>query len=205
MAIFDHIAIAATDLEDGAAALEAALGVPLETGGKHVQMGTHNRLLSLGEGEYLELIAIDASAPGPDRPRWFGLNGFSGAMRPQSWIVRADDLQGALSRAPEGSGVAVPFRRDHLTWQFALPESGIQPFDGLSPAIIEWGPGVPHPSTRLPDQGVRLTGLVLCHPEVDRLRDALAPLLSDPRLRFETGPVAMRAEFSSPSGRKVLA
>ncbi|MCA2009907.1 VOC family protein [Cereibacter sphaeroides] len=204
MAVFDHIAIAATSLAEGAEALEAALGVPLEAGGKHAQMGTHNRLLSLGEGEYLELITIDPDAPGPDRPRWFALDDFEGATRPQSWIVRADDLGEALSVAPGGSGEPVAFRRDNLTWTFALPDSGLQPFDGTSPAVIEWGPGVPHPSSRLPDRGVRLTGLCLRHPRAPDLERALERLIADPRLRFETGAPGLVAEFQTPSGRVVL-
>ncbi len=57
-AVFDHLAISAASLEQGALAVEAMLGVGLEPGGKHAFMGTHNRLLSLGPGEYLEVIAI---------------------------------------------------------------------------------------------------------------------------------------------------
>ena len=48
MAAFDHIAVSATTLEERAAAVEAALGVTLEPGGRHGFMGTHNRLLRLG-------------------------------------------------------------------------------------------------------------------------------------------------------------
>jgi hypothetical protein len=38
-------------------------------------MGTHNRVMGLYGGLYLEVIAIDPSAAAPDRPRWFGLDG----------------------------------------------------------------------------------------------------------------------------------
>lgn len=204
MIAFDHIAIAATDLEAGTRALEAALGVPLEPGGKHAQMGTHNRLLSLGPGEYLELITIDPEGTPPGRPRWFGLDAFQGAPRPQGWVLRTDALETALDLAPAGTGSPVLFRRDALSWRFALPESGVQPFDGIAPPLIEWGAGVPHPSGRLPDRGVRLTGLTLRHPQADALRAALAPLTADPRLGVEPGPPGIVARFDTPSGPRVL-
>ena len=35
---------------------------PLESGGRHPHMGTHNRLLSLGPDLYLEVIAVDPDA-----------------------------------------------------------------------------------------------------------------------------------------------
>jgi len=62
----DHLILAARDLDSGAAWLEDRLGVALAAGGRHERMGTHNRLLSLGQGFYLELIAID---PQPARIR----------------------------------------------------------------------------------------------------------------------------------------
>ena len=40
----------------------ALLGVPMAGGGKHPLMGTHNRLIGLGD-LYLEVISIDPDAP----------------------------------------------------------------------------------------------------------------------------------------------
>lgn len=205
MPIFDHLAIAAEDLTAGASAIESALGVPLEPGGQHTAMSTHNRLLSLGPGEYLEVIAIDAAAPPPGRPRWFALDAFAGPARPRSWVLACDDLASALALAPPGTGTPIDFRRGDLTWAMAVPSSGLLPFDGIAPALIGWGPGVPHPSTRLPDRGVRLTALTLYHPAAPALAAALVPLTSDSRLRFEIGAPSISAEFATPHGPRVLA
>jgi hypothetical protein len=71
---FDHLIIGAHTLEQGAAFIEALLGVQPQAGGRHVAMGTHNRVLKLGARAYLEVIAIDPAAAAPSRPRWFGLD-----------------------------------------------------------------------------------------------------------------------------------
>ncbi|MCC5982852.1 MAG: VOC family protein [Rhodobacteraceae bacterium] len=199
----DHLAIAAETLDAGVAAVEAALGMALHPGGRHARMGTHNRLLSLGPAEYLEVIAIDPDAPAPDHPRWFDLDRFTGRPRPQTWIARCDDLQAALALAPEGAGRPLDFARDDLRWRMAVPADGRLPFDSLFPALIAWQ-GARHAAARLPDTGARLEALVLRHPQADALRAALGPLMNDARVSVSTGPVALSAAIRTPHGLRVL-
>ncbi|MBL8477737.1 MAG: VOC family protein, partial [Sterolibacteriaceae bacterium] len=95
MAVPDHLVLAARDLDAGAAWLERQLGATLTGGGKHARMGTHNRLLKLGERFYLELIAIDPQASPPGRPRWFDLDRLELPVdRPRliHWVARSDDI-----------------------------------------------------------------------------------------------------------------
>lgn len=66
----DHLVISAETLAGAAEPLAKLFGAEFAPGGQHPLMGTHNRLLSLGPGEYLELIAIDPEAPQPAQPRW---------------------------------------------------------------------------------------------------------------------------------------
>ena len=205
MLTFDHLAIAAETLDAGVAMVEDALGVGLAPGGEHPAMGTHNRLLSLGPGEYLEVIAINPGAPPPGRPRWFGLDGFAGRPRPQCWIARSDDLQAALAAAPEGIGVPIHFTRGIYEWEMVVPDDGLLPFDGLYPALIGWHSKA-HPADALPDAGVRLKRLVITHPDAAALRAALEPMLLDPRLAITTGAEpALAAEFDTPNGPRLLA
>ena len=74
MTELDHIAVIAPDLGTGVAWVREALGVEMPAGGKHPEMGTHNRLVGLGPDVYLEVIAVDPEAPRPPHRRWFGLD-----------------------------------------------------------------------------------------------------------------------------------
>ena len=149
-------------------------------------MGTHNRLMSLGPGEYLELIAPDPEAD--VRPCWFGLDGFDGPPRVAGWVMRATPL-----RAPAGRRV-VQARRGDLSWQITLPLAGQMPRDGAQPMLIDWGDG-PHPSDRLPDRGVRLTRLTL---PLDRLE------LDDRRLMLTGAGTPLTATLATPDGEVTL-
>lgn len=196
----DHLAVSATDLAEGVAAVEAILGLPLAAGGKHPHMATHNRLLGLGD-VYLEVIAADPDAPAPAWPRWFDLDQFVGPARLTNWICATDDLDGAVQAAPKGVGVPVDLQRGDFRWRMAVPDDGRLPFDNAFPALIEWRG--PHPAARLPDVGARLHRLEVAHPMADALRACIE--LADPRVVFVPGDhKALRAEIDTPHGRRVL-
>jgi hypothetical protein len=198
----DHLAVAATRLEDGVAFVEQALGVAPTGGGTHAAMGTHNRLLGLGE-LYLEVIAIDPAAPAPGRPRWFDLDRFQGPPRLTTWVVACDDLAAVLQAGPPGWGAPMALSRGDYRWQMAVPGDGVLPFDGLCPALIRWE-GDLHPARALPDSGLRLGQLTLTHPRAAALQSALAAL-SDPRVVFVEGPApALAASIDTPRGPVTL-
>ena len=62
-------------------------------------MGTHNHLMRLGRGIFLELIAVNPAAPAPTRPRWYGLDDPFVRARlaegPQllTWVVNTPQLE----------------------------------------------------------------------------------------------------------------
>jgi Glyoxalase-like domain len=201
----DHLIVAADSLDEGAAWCEATLGVAPQPGGRHALMGTHNRLVNLSSPGfprcYLEIIAIDPEAPPPDRPRWFGLDarppGPSAMIHVVARSTMLDMHRWGLIHKQMDPGLPVTASRGDLHWQILLrPDGSLLP--GL-PTLIQWQ-GTAHPADRLPDQGLRLTGLV---------QDGLA---AGPRqvLRLRnvagaaTGPARWSATLDTPLGTRTL-
>lgn len=197
----DHFAVAAETLEEAVTHVEDALGVKMGSGGQHVHFGTHNRLIGLADGLYLEAIAVDPDAPTPNWSRWFGLDGFSGGARLSNWICRVPDLRAALATLPEGAGQPVALSRGDLRWQMAVPKDGKLPCGGAFPALLEWQVPVP-PGDMLSPSGCRFLRLEVAHPDADWLRKVIP--LSDPRVIYVEGALALRATFETPHGRRVL-
>ncbi len=199
----DHLAVAGETLAVATHHVTAALGVTPQTGGEHAVFHTHNTLLGLADGLYLEAIAANPDAATPDRPRWFDLDRFQGQPRLTNWICRTDDLDAALARLPDGFGAPVDLQRGTLRWRMAVPATGILPFDNCAPALIEWQTDQ-HPAAMLEPSGCALRRLVVQHPEADALRDLLVPFLDDERIRFETGCARLTARFETINGNRVL-
>lgn len=200
----DHIAVAGETRDAATAHVAHSLGVELQPGGEHAVFHTHNTLLGLEDGLYLEAIAINPDAPHPDRPRWFDLDRFAGAPRLTNWICRCDDLDATLAALPDGFGTPVSLQRGDLRWRMAVPASGILPFDNCAPALMQWD-GDSHPAARLAPSGCRLRRLTITHPEATALADLLAPFLTDGRIAIETGVAALTTAFDTPSGTRALA
>lgn len=206
MVVPDHLVLAVRDLDAGAAWLEDRLGVSLAAGGQHVRMGTHNRLLGLGEGFYLELIAVDPRAAPPGRSRWFGLDAC--ALDPRvprliHWVARSDDIAHTLAHCRHDPGEILAMERGDYRWRITVPADGHLPGDGLLPTVIQWD--VPfHPSQRLPESGCRLMKLEAFHPLPEALKADLAALGLAARLdlhRTEPGDAAqLVAYLKTPRG-----
>ena len=102
-ACLDHLVIAAHSLTQGVEYINEKLGVEPQGGGQHASQGTHNKLLKLSQGCYLELISIDPDGDRPSHPRWFNLD--SPEMqeklleRPRliTWVARSDDIHSSVA------------------------------------------------------------------------------------------------------------
>jgi hypothetical protein len=203
MFTLDHVAVAGETLAEAVAHSEAALGVPLLRGGQHAHYATHNRLLGLEDGLYLEAIAIDPSQRAPDYPRWFGLDDFAGAARLDKWIVRCDDIAAAQDAFPE-AGVPVHLRRGDLSWTMLVPPDGRLPYGGQFPAVIQWHTDTP-PGQVLSGAGLRLVALTVSGPDAQDLAARLGPVFRDARVVFEAASTqALRATFATPDGLREL-
>ena len=200
---FDHLVVGATTLDAAQAHVEDALGVEMQPGGTHAVFHTHNALLGLADGLYLEAIAPNPTLPAPTRPRWYDLDRFTGPARLSNWACAVADMDAALSDMPEGVGAPVNVSRGALSWRMAVSEDGTTPYDNLWPALIEWPKGV-HPAAKLAPTGIKLRRFTLVHPDGDAFADRLARSLSNDRVAVETGPQAMYAAFRTPHGDRSL-
>ncbi|WP_149536989.1 VOC family protein [Siccirubricoccus phaeus] len=193
MAEIDHIVLGARTLEEGAAFVEQHLGVRPRPGGQHPGFGTHNMLLGLGSGVYLEVIAPDPAQPEPAHARPFDLDdpslrlALEAEPRLIAWVARTPVLDAVVARLGHRGGKVVAMRRGDLSWRMAFPPQR-QDMDNLIPALIQWqGEGA---SARLPDSHVRLVQLEAEHPEVDAVKAALAERGLEDAVKLRPGPHA---------------
>jgi hypothetical protein len=226
----DHLVVAARTLEEGARFIAETLGVEPIAGGKHVAMGTHNRLLGLWGGAYLEVIAIDPdaeperagneSAP-PRRPRLFALDEPAMHARLERgpalthWVARVarpKDLGRWQAQYPARIPDVMPMARGELTWRLTVPADGRFPAwqgagDGIVPTLIQWDTAA-HPSARLPQTGLALKTLKARHPRADEIRTQLEWLGAAHLIELEgaaDGQAALTAEIETPNGVRTLA
>lgn len=197
--ILDHLVVGATTLAAAQDHVERSLGLAMQAGGQHAVFHTHNALIGLEDGLYLEAIAPDPSRPLPERPRWYDLDRYSGPARLSNWAAAVPDMDAALPIMPDGVGAPVQVRRGDLQWRMAVSAMGTTPYDNLWPALIEW-PGGMHPAPRLAPSGLRLRRLTLSHPQGDRLAETLAAQIQDDRIRVEVGEIGLEAAFDGPRG-----
>ena len=176
-ATIDHLIVTAPNLKVGVQWVRDVLGATPELGGKHLNIGTHNCLLSLGDSTYLEVIAPDPNAPDPGRPRLFGLDNV-GQPRLATWVVRSSDIQGAVSGCTEELGAIEPMNRGELNWLITFTSDGSLLLGGVAPTLIEWQ-GTSHPAQRMRDEGCKLLSIELHHSEPERVERLLQSINLD--------------------------
>jgi hypothetical protein len=199
----DHVVFGAHDLDATVEDLVSRLGVRAGAGGRHVGMGTHNALLSLGESAYLEVIAPDPTQPPPAR-RPFGLDSLA-APGLVGWAVACDDIDAAVARARErGYDPGDPVELERVTpsgtvlrWRLTTGELG----GGPVPFLISWG-DTSHPARAAPS-GLRLLDFRIEHPDPALIAAQLAAL--DVDVRVAAAPRAgLVASISGPAGTAEL-
>lgn len=143
----DHIVILVDDLDEGVSQYEH-LGFVVEQGGRHPRF-THNALVSVGDGSYLELISF-YDLDGADAHRWFKYREVNGGLI--DYAVLTDNLEAEMERL-KSAGIEYTGPNDgarkrpdgeEIAWKTATPAEGQS---GL-PFLIE---DVTHRDLRVPD------------------------------------------------------
>lgn len=213
--LLDHLVVVAATLQQGVAWCESTLGVTPGPGGKHVLMGTHNRLLKISTeaypDAYLEIIAIDPEAPAPKRVRWFGMDdpvqqaSLQAAPRLVHLVARSTMLdmhRWGLITVGHQPGDPVAASRDTpagvLSWEILVRDDGALNCGGALPTLIQWK-GL-HPAQAMPACGVTLRALTL-QGVPERARDVLR--LRSVQVLPTPGP-ALTATLATPFGEVVF-
>ena len=182
LAYIDHIILSIDDLQRGMDLLEQATGIRPVFGGAHPGRGTQNALLSLGNNQYIELLApnlADTSAAvqqSADRIK-AGYAQFTKPF-PNGWAVQVSNADVERARLIEKGFNASEVRPGSrakpdgqtLRWKTFDPW-GLQ--NNLLPFVIEWGAGTRHPSTTSPT-GCKLVDFSLQSTAADSMRAMFA-------------------------------
>ena len=192
----------ARDLDAGIAFLEAKTGVKAVFGGVHTKRGTRNALLSLGKGQYLEILALD---PAQTNVRDQRVRELECLMAPRilTWAAATRDIEALdkklRSAGLETSGVVAGSREKPdgtvLRWK-TLAAGG--PDGDVVPFVIEWDPASRHPSVDSPS-GCTIRELRLEYPDPAKINHLLEAM--GLRVRARQGPQArITALLATPKG-----
>jgi Glyoxalase-like domain len=202
----DHLVYACAELERGIAEIEQVLGVRARLGGRHPMWGTHNALVGLGAGSYLEIIAPDADYAPTSGQRPFGLDAVSRSHL-VAWAASGRALKTWRNEAAQG-GVHLGTiqsgnrrRADGVLLEWKLTDLRCVVGDGIVPFLIDWGTS-PHPSLTAPN-GAMLVGLRAEHPDAECVRNMLSVLALDLHVDAGLRP-ALIAEIRCLNGVVVL-
>ncbi len=206
-ATVDHLLYGSPDLELGIAEVERLTGVRPVYGGRHPGLGTHNALLSLGAGVYLEVIAPDPSQVDVVQEPPYGIGSLA-APALRAWAVAPGDLETAVRNGRAAGidygNVTAHSRRtpdgDDVRWRMATLRARE---DGLAvlPFLIDWG-STPHPSERAPG-GVRLVQFRTFASDPIRIQGQLRAVGVELPVSAAETP-GLEAVLVGPSGREVV-
>jgi hypothetical protein len=209
----DHLVLAAHSLTQGVEYIREKLGVEPQGGGQHASQGTHNRLLRLDRGCYLEIISIDPDGNRPGHPRWFDLDSRKLQAklleRPRliTWVARTDDIHSLVKLCKIDIGQVRPMSRGQLRWKMTFTLDGSLVLGGQVPPLIEWDTDQ-HPSSSLEESECRLVKLEGFHSVPDLLREIIKSLGLEKEIRIKPADLEegekIRAQIETPTGIVVL-
>lgn len=201
----DHLLWEEFRLDEGEKRFAELTGIMPAFGGTHPDAGTHNSLLSLGHGKYLEIIA-----PDPTHLNWAHLPKEAPAnFRPGlfAFAVRTYDLvlvEGLIERAGLNVGSRHNVSRqlpngEVLKWESILV--GGHTFGNFIPFFTYCGDMI-HPSETSP-KGCELLEFSVGHPESREL-SRLYKVLQVNVPVFHSESPQLRAVLSTPKGSVTL-
>jgi hypothetical protein len=199
----DHVILATTDLDRTAARLREEHGLAGVPGGRHVGLGTHNRIVPLGTG-YLELLAVadPAEAATSTFGAWALATLAGGDERLMGWAVAVEDVAAHAARL--GTAVDRLERAGLVVHHTGMAQAAATP---ATPFLIGRGAETPDPGAAAADHAVSPAGFAWI--EVGGDASGLHAWLDRPAttlsVRVTAGaPVLRRAAIATADGRAIV-
>ncbi|MGE0633662.1 MAG: VOC family protein, partial [Pseudobdellovibrionaceae bacterium] len=178
------------NLED---AFKDLSGVKPTPGGQHLELGTHNSLVSLGDDSYLELIAADPKNTKIKKEEIMLGIGTIREGKTLSWAVKVSNLEKLHETLAQAKYSVSPIRNGsringdkELKWRyFFLTDPAFTVSPMIAPFFIEWNSTSEHPS-KSAVSGCRLLSLKAKHPNPDQF-EPIFRILGFPFQIFEGG------------------
>jgi len=174
----DHVVYGVPDLKQAIQLFQEKAGISPVIAGKHPHLGTHNAVLSLGNLQYLEFIALDPEAPKMERklPSWCAA--LLGLSKPKimTWVVQTNMIEKAVEELnalgnfqinPPEAFSRVKADGTKISMKLAFKKDPPPPCDGLIPFLIDWGQS-PHPSKSV-ECKCQIKEWYGCHPDADKI------------------------------------
>ena len=139
----DHLVVGSNCLEDGTYYIENLLDLKLSSIDYHKKMGTHNRVIKLGD-LYLEVIAIDPDSKVEIKNTFFGLDK---SFVKKKILLKPRLISFVISSTMNISSKFYPnktyIERNKYKWNFMNPnqnilEKDLFPYSDSFPSIIHW-------------------------------------------------------------------
>ncbi|MCB1693918.1 MAG: VOC family protein [Pseudomonadales bacterium] len=203
MAIVDHLMFAAPDLAAGVRHIKALSGIEAAPGGAHPGNGTRNALMSLGPGQYLEIIAPDPAQAPADNLAADILS--RDRMEIRAWAVAAKSGETErLARSASLGTRRVPMSRTtpdgvRLEWEIVFVTG--HPFGDAFPFFIDWLAS-PHPSGTTPG-GCTLSSLEISVPGAADYRKLIATFGIE-GVDVVEGAASLNAVLVTPNGQVTI-
>lgn len=207
----DHITVIAPSLAEGVAHVRDRLGLSVPFGARHLYMGTHNHRLQLGDGVYLEIVALDPDGIDPGRARWFNLDAaptvraeWDAGRRLRGWVAATTAMADILATHGGIFGREVALPPEDPAFGFSIPDNGALPLDGAAPSLIDHR-GDPTSMDEIPDLGARLRSLTLETPDPEAISGLYRTLGVADVVSIVEGPATRyRAEVDTPASVRML-
>ncbi len=198
----DHLVYCVPDLNQAIAFFYDVLGVQAKVGGQHLDQGTKNALINLGDNCYLEILAVDHSNKKVIAPRWMGVDLITEAKLTR-WALASEDLGSDSSKLIKCNpklgkiiGGSRKTKAGMLQWKMIKPLA--EPKVDILPFMVDWSESDFHPTEKM-DEMCRLESMEFYHPKNAVVTDCMSAIVEGLEIK-EAGEAGIVAVITGPKG-----